>query len=435
MLETAIYIFVALLAVGVPVIYVLRERKQSKRAAGILEKAIERGLDQPVSLHPYIDPLKCMGSGACVKACPEHDVLALIDGKGVLVNPSRCIGHGQCQAACPVDAITLVFGTEKRGVDIPHIKGTYETNVDGVYIAGELGGMGLIRNAVSQGKQAAANIAKSLAAEKREETLDLVIVGAGPAGIAAALQAKKDSLKFVIIDQDDLGGTVLTYPRRKLVMTQPMELPLYGKVKAREIQKESLMEIFTDVFEKTGVKVNANEKVNEISRDDNGFKIVTSLAEYRSRRVLLTIGRRGSPRKLGVPGEKYEKVAYRLLEPEKYHDMHVLVVGGGDSAVEAACALAEQPGNTVHLSYRGEGLFRIKEGNRERIDKAMSKGAVNAFFNSNVTLIEPDKVTMEQNGHELILPNEQIFVFIGGELPTEFLKKIGIEFSRKFGER
>jgi thioredoxin reductase/NAD-dependent dihydropyrimidine dehydrogenase PreA subunit len=435
MLETLIYAVVIAFAIGVPVIYIRRERQKSNRAAGILKKSIERGLDQPVSLHPYIDPSKCMGSGACVEACPEKDVLGLIDGKGVLVNASRCVGHGMCEAACPVSAITLVFGTELRGVDIPHVNGTFETNVPGVYIAGELGGMGLIRNAVSQGKQAAQNIAKSIAAEARTEFLDLLIVGAGPAGIAAALQAKKDGLRFLVVDQEDLGGTILTYPRKKLVMTQPMELPLYGTVKEREIAKETLIDIFSEVFQKTGLIVRANEKVNEVTRLDDHFRVVTSVAEYEARCVLLAIGRRGSPRKLGAPGEKSEKVAYRLLEPEKFHQICALVVGGGDSAVEAAVALAEQPGNTVHLSYRGEGLFRIKDGNRERIDRAVKKGSVNLLFNSTVTRIEKSTVHLEQNGHEVTLPNDQIFVFIGGELPTEFLKKIGIEFSRKFGER
>jgi thioredoxin reductase len=218
-------------------------------------------------------------------------------------------------------------------------------------------------------------------------------------------------------------------------MTAAMDLPIYGKVNAGEIQKESLMQIFTDVMDKTGLTVHSNQRVTEITRLDNGFKVVTTSAEYETRRVLLAIGRRGTPRKLGVAGEKSEKVAYRILEPEKFHHMHILVVGGGDSAVEASLALGEQPGNTVHLSYRGEGLFRIKEGNRERIENAFKKGSVNALFNSTVTHIEPETVCLEQNGHEITLPNHQIFVLIGGELPTEFLKKIGIEFSRKFGER
>ncbi len=434
MLENLIYLFVAIIAVGLPVLYFLRERKKSRIARITLEKAVERGLDEPVSLHPFIDPAICIGTAACVKACPESNVLGVIENRGQLINPAKCIGHGQCQAACPVDAITLVFGTAKRGVDIPYVSGTFETNRPGIYIAGELGGMGLIRNAITQGKQAAQNIALSLEGVTRGGELDLVIVGAGPAGIAAALQAKKDGLQFALLDQVDLGGTILTYPRRKLVMTQPMDLPLYGKIVAREIQKEELLTIFKDVFRKTGLEAQTDQKVDEIT-GENGFLMVrTARHEYAARRVLLSIGRRGSPRKLGVPGENSGKVFYRLLDPEKFHDLQVLVVGGGDSAVEAAVALAEQPGNTVFLSYRREAIFRIKEGNERRLEEAVRDGRITPVYKSEVTRIEERTVHLMQDGSELHLPNDFTFVFAGGELPTEFLKKAGIEFTRKFGE-
>jgi thioredoxin reductase (NADPH) len=433
MLETLIYVLTGLLAVGLPLIYFLRDRKRSATAESVLQKAVERGMDEPVSLHPYIDPAKCIGAGACVKACPEVGVLGLINNKGALINPSHCVGHGLCMAACPVDAITLVFGTERRGVDIPFIKGTFETNVGGVYIAGELGGMGLIRNAVRQGREAVENITRSLGT-RNGKALDLVIVGAGPAGIAASLQAKKEGLDFVTLDQDDLGGTILTYPRKKIVMSQPMEIPLYGQVKAREIPKESLLEIFKEICTRTQLIVNAGHRVEEIKPMDGLFHVVTSKETFETRRVLLAIGRRGSPRKLGVPGEKSSKVAYRLLEPEQFRNMHVIVVGGGDSAVEAALSLAEQTGNKVHVSYRRENFFRLKEGNRTRIDEAMKSGAVIPFFNSEVKRIEEREIYLEQAGKEIVLPNEYVFVFAGGELPTEFLKKIGIEVTRKFGQ-
>jgi thioredoxin reductase (NADPH) len=433
-LETLIYIAAGLIAVGVPVLYISLEKRKSARAAETLRKAIERGLDEPVSLHPFIDPAICIGTAACVTACPEVNVLGIIDNRGKLISPAKCIGHGLCQAACPVDAITLVFGTEKRGVDIPFIKGNFETNVPGVYVAGELGGMGLIRNAVTQGKEAAHFIADGLSGQRSGEVLDLIIIGAGPAGVAAALQAKVEKLNFLLLDQEDLGGTILSYPRQKLVMTQPMELPLYGKVTARELRKEQLIDIFTDVFAKTGLRVQSGEKVETVERAEQVFHIISTRGRYVTRRVLLAIGRRGSPRKLGVPGEKSDKVSYRLLDPEKFHDQHILVVGGGDSAVEAALALAEQPQTTVHLSYRRESLFRIKEGNEQRITEAFKLRTVVPLFNSAVTEIQKDEVILEQQERKIVLPNQYIFVFAGGELPADFLKKIGIEFTRKFGQ-
>jgi thioredoxin reductase (NADPH) len=434
MIETLIYAGVALIAVGIPTVYIYSAYRKSRKSALILQKSIESGMGEPVSLHPVIDPNKCIGSGACVTACPEGEIIGLIRGRAHLIKPSRCIGHGECRSACPVGAITLVFGTETRGVEIPHILGTFETNVPGIYIAGELGGMGLIRNAVTQGREAVEYIAKSLEGKHRDDMHDLVIIGCGPAGIAASLQAKKENLDFVPIDQEDLGGTILSYPRAKLVMTQPVEFPLYGKLNLREIQKEELLGFFVKLFDDVGLKVRDGEKVTEIAKVDGAFKIISHKGEYLTQRVLLTIGRRGSPRKLGVPGEKSDKVFYRLLDPEKFHDLKILVVGGGDSAIEAVLALADQPGNTVHISYRQEVFSRIKEGNRARIDKAISANNVRTIFNSQITRIEPDKVALDQNGEEIILPNDYVFVFIGGELPTEFLKKIGIEFTEKRGE-
>lgn len=432
-LETLIYIGTTILVIALPVLYIRKDRANSAKAAKTLEMSTLAGLDQPVSLHPVVDPDSCIGSGSCTKACPEKGILQLINGKAALVNPARCIGHGECARACPVDAITLVFGTEKRGVDIPSVTGSFESNVPGVFIAGELGGMGLIRNAVSQGRQAVENLAKQIDSDRAGEALDLIIVGAGPAGIAASLQAKKEGLKFVTVDQEDLGGTIFTYPRQKLVMLQPMELPLHGPVKLREVEKEPLLSLLTDVVSKHEIEIRSGERVTAIRRETNLFVVTTSMTEYRARKVLLAIGRRGTPRKIGCPGEKCDKVTYRLLDPEKYHHKKILVVGGGDSAVEAAVALSTQPGNTVHLSYRGDSVFRIKEGNRERLQTAMDDGRVTLLLNSNVTKIEPQQVNIDQAGTAITLANDQVFVMIGGVLPTEFLQSVGIEFERKFG--
>jgi thioredoxin reductase (NADPH) len=434
LLEILVYITAGAITVLVPLIYFLWMRQKSINAQQKMQKAMESGLDQPVSIHPKIDPNICIGSGGCVLACPEKDVLGLINNRAVLINPSHCIGHGACQAACPVDAITLVFGTDKRGIDIPHLKGNFETNVPGVYIAGELGGMGLIANAIKQGVEAAQYIAKSLEKLGTDGVYDLAIVGAGPAGIAASLQAKKDGVNFITFDQDDPGGTILTYPRRKLVMTAPIDLPIYGRVKMREIQKEALVEMFQEVFNKTGISISSNNKVDDITRVNGYFKVTTKLGVYKARRILLAIGRRGSPRKLGVPGEISPKVAYRVLEPEKFAGLKILVVGGGDSAVEAALALSNEPNTSVHLSYRQDKIFRIKEGNRNRLESAVAAKRITTLLPSEVTRIEPDTAILSFNGAELPLTIEYIFIFAGGELPTEFLQKIGIEFTRKFGE-
>ncbi len=436
MIEFLVYALVGLLTVGIPVLYIRHERRKSKRAHSTLERNIKLGLDEPVSLHPIINPDKCIGTGACVKACPEYDILGLISNRGELINPNHCIGHGMCQASCPVDAIDLVFGTLKRGVDIPALKGTFETNVTGVYIAGELGGMGLIRNAITQGRQAVEAIAESLNGSSNEKDgYDLVVIGAGPAGLSAILQAKKMGLNAIAVDQDEPGGTVLSYPRKKLVMTQPFELPMHGVVKRHEMFKEELVELFAETIEKSGVTVKTGEQVLSASREGKSFLVKTSVEEYRAKRLLLAIGRRGSPRKLGAKGEKSAKVAYRLPDPEHYSGMQILIVGGGDSAVEAAVSLSEQPGNTVHLSYRRDSIFRIKVDNVKRLDEAIAAGRIKKLYNTEVTGIEKEIVHLKQNDNEISVDNDQVFVMIGGQLPTELLDGIGIEIKRMHGEK
>ena len=352
-----------------------------------------------------------------------------------MVSPTKCIGHGACEASCPVEAISLVFGSERRGVELPYVNERFETNVPGIYIAGELGGMGLIRNAITQGSSAVDYIKESLGGKRDNGVLDLVIVGAGPAGISASLEAIKHGLKFRTLEQDDVGGTVLSYPRQKLVMTQPMEIPLYGKVKFREILKEELIDLWTDVTRKSGLEVTTGEKVESIENDGKLFRVHASNVEYSCRRVLLTIGRRGTPRKLGVPGERSSKVAYKLLEPEQYKGKHVLVVGGGDSAIEAAVSLAEQKGTVVTLSYRKDVFSRLKEKNEQRIEEAMRTDRVHVLFESSVQEVRREDVKLEYDGQKYKLRNDYLFVFIGGEMPTEFLRQAGISIVKKFGER
>lgn len=413
-------------------IYALNRSRSEARAVAALMEATQAGLNEPASLHPVIDPTLCIGCRACVRACPEGDILGIVNGKAALVSPSECIGHGACRAACPRGAISLVFGTATRGVDIPNVGADFQTNVPGIYIAGELGGMGLIRNAIEQGRQAVASIGQ-FAGNGRDNTLDLVVVGGGPAGISASLAATESKLRFVTVEQDSLGGTVAHFPRGKVVMTQPATLPLYGRVGFREIGKEKLIAFWKDVIAKTGLQIRFGERVEAVVPMPGGFEVRTTRGAYRTRSVLLAIGRRGTPRRLGVPGEEQSKVVYRLTDAEQYRKQHVLVVGGGDSALEAASSIAEQPGTTVTLSYRGESFARAKSKNRERIARAQVQGNLRVILQSQVKHISRDTVEIEWSGRTVSIPNQAVIVCAGGILPTAFLKSMGIAVDTKYG--
>ncbi len=431
--ELIIYGIVLGLCAAIVMLYVKKLQKSSRKVAAKIIRAKEEGLFEPVSLYPVIDLSICIKSSACVTACPEKDILGVLQGGGTLINASNCVGHGACFHACPVEAITLVIGTEKRGVDLPHVSDRYESNVEGIYIAGELGGMGLIKNSIEQGVQAVENMIKA-GIPKGDDGYDLIIVGAGPAGIAATLTAKKHGLKFLTLEQDTLGGTVFTFPRSKIVMTSPVELPLYGKMKLYDTSKQELLDIWIQALTSNGINIQEQTKVESIVPHKGGFNVLTLKGEQLwAKNILLAIGRRGSPRKLGVPGEVSEKVAYRLLEPEQIQGKNVLVVGGGDSAVEAAMLLGTQ--NNVTLSYRNDKLSRIKPKNRDNIMAAMERGQVHARFNTNVARITPEKVFLSGDGidGELALDNDLVYIFAGGELPTEFLQKAGIEITKRFG--
>jgi thioredoxin reductase/NAD-dependent dihydropyrimidine dehydrogenase PreA subunit len=416
-------------------IYFIWYRARERKSAQTRQQAIEAGLSNPSSLHPIIDRNKCIGCKSCVFACPQqlgHDVLGIFHGKAELLEPANCIGHGACKTVCPVGAITLVFGTEKRGVDIPQVDAHFETNVPGIFIAGELGGMGLIRNGIEQGKTAMQALAKNLP-KSSNNTHQVIIVGAGPAGLAATLKAQELGLNYLTLDQESLGGTVYKYPRGKIVMTQPVDLPITGKMHFKETTKEELLEFWQGVKDKTGIRISYQELVSNITSRGAGFELKTSRGQYTADKILLAIGRRGTPRKLGVPGEDLPKVVYSLIDPEQYAGKKVLIVGGGDSALEAALSIADAGGTEVSISYRSDSFSRAKVKNRERIDQYAAASRIELYLSSNVTSISPQEVVLEQKGETIQIANEAIIVNAGGILPTGFLKDIGISVETKYG--
>jgi len=425
-----------LLAYVIPIILIwtiyrkIKQNRYQKSAEKL--KAVQESGAEPASLHPIIDYNKCLGCATCVTACPEGEILGIVNDKAFLTNPSKCIGHGACKTACPADAITLVFGTSKRGVDIPIVKPNFETNIPGIFIAGELGGMGLIKNAIAQGRQAMEAIHKKPGLGKGK-ALDVIIIGAGPAGFCASLYALEHKLRSVTIEQDTLGGTVSNFPRGKVVMTAPSELPIYGKVDFTLTTKETIMDLWESVAKKTGVKIKYKERYETLTQSKDGFIIETNKHKYLAQNVLLTIGRRGTPRKLGVPGEDQNKVIYSLSDPAEFKGKHVLIVGGGNSALEAAYTISNEEGSTVTISYRSKSFSRAAEKNQNEIKEAQSAGRMTVLMESTVNEIKLDEVSLDQNGKTIDIKNDAVLVCAGGILPTPMLKKVGIEVETKFG--
>ena len=427
------------IAISIILFFLITHLRSLKKREAAALAAAEKGTLRsggPQAQHPQIDANYCIGCAACTTVCPEGDVLAMLGGKAVIVNAYKCIGHSFCADACPVGAITMVMASPKLSADIPHLTAEHETTVKNLFIIGELSGLALIKNAVNQGRNCIDTIASRIAKlghlQPSSEIYDVLIVGAGPAGISASLRAIEKKLRYLTLDEGELGGTVAKYPRQKLVMTSPVDFPMYGKFKKTELSKEDLLKFWNQVLQRVDFKFGKNEKVEDIrSSEDKIFTVHTAKNQYRARHVVLALGKSGSPRKLGVKGETLPKVMYRLIEADHYVNKKILIIGGGDSAVEAAMGLASQVGNTVTLSYRQGSFSRIKERNSQRLEDFVRKGKLKVVLNSSPVDFTVDAATLEVNGVAQRIPNDFVWIFAGGDPPTTFLKKIGVGFGSK----
>src|SRR5579872_1069419 len=283
--------------------FLIRYWRQHTRKEAEARARAEQGplfSEGPKAQHPHILADSCIGCGACVKVCPEGDVLALIDGKATIVNAHKCIGHSLCAEECPVGAIEMVMAKPSAGADLPVLSEHYETNVPNLFIVGELGGLALIKNAVNQGRDCIDEVAQRLqesgAGRTEENVFDVIIVGAGPAGISASLRGAERGLKVLTLERETVGGTVSKYPRQKLVMTSPVEFPLHGRFSKTTLSKEDLLAFWEKIIARTDLNIHTDAGVDSVHRDIAGvFHIRTSkAAEYQARAVILAMGRAGT---------------------------------------------------------------------------------------------------------------------------------------------
>lgn len=386
----------------------------------------------PPSLYPRINADVCICTGACIDACPERDVIGIVDGLPRLIRASACVGHADCLRSCPVSAIEIVLGSPERAVEVPVVTGAFETTVPGLYVAGEITGIGLIHNALAQGRQAARAALDNPGPHDCEH--ELVIIGAGPAGIGAALEARQRGARYTVFEKGELGGAIKSYPRQKIVMSAPFDLPGFGKVKLRRTTKEALLELFDEVIRRTGLAIVERAEVTGIRTVAGGFRVETTAGTTTARRVVLAIGRRGTPRRLGVPGGELPHIVYGLTDPERHAGADVAVVGGGDSAVEIALALADQPGTSVTLVHRGEDLGRCKPENQAALALARADGRLAVQLGTTVRGVTPERLELATPDGPRAIAASLIVCCLGADLPSRWLRGLGITLRELRGE-
>jgi thioredoxin reductase (NADPH) len=425
--------FFLMMVVGLP--FVFKEIKKKKEAKQLINRIIpassltKENREKIVSLHPegkkmypFINKAVCVGCGTCVINCKEKDALYIINGKSTLVNPYACKCRGDCERQCPTGALRLVEYGDRVKIKIPETNDHFETNIKGLYIVGTLSGAGLIKEAINQGRAAVNDIMRDVFPGNLPE---VVVVGAGPAGLSSMLSCRKFGLPVVCLEKEATANTIKNFPKKKILMAEPVELPLYGPLWVGDTTREGLLTAWERILKKTGVHITTGMRLEKVVKKEGRFVVTASGRDFTCDKVILALGNRGVPRKLGVPGEDGPNVFFNLLDAEEFAGAAVSIVGAGDSAIEASISLLQQHCR-ISIIVRGEGFPKAKSKNRERIERAIAEKKVSVYFNAGVRGITTQEITISAEGNIFRFANDYVFVMAGGELPFQLLEKIGI---------
>jgi putative YpdA family bacillithiol system oxidoreductase len=377
---------------------------------------------------------RCTGCDACVAVCPTN-VLDLVSNKSRVLRFQDCIQCEACMFACPTEALVMFpEGAVPPPLKVPEIDENFQTAVPGQYLIGEVAGKPLVKNAANLGRVVVEHMLQTGmrpgALGGGQNIVDVAIVGSGPGGLSAALSCIQKGLSYVVLEKEqEIASTISRYPKGKLVMAEPYDSVNLSLLPVFDSSKEQLIPIWKELLERVRLRVNQGESVETVTKQGDGtFEIRSTVASYRAQRVVLSIGTRGKPRTLQVPGENLPKIFSLLEDPDMWQAKNVLVVGGGDSAVEAALALSDS-GAKVTVSYRGKGFNRAAPKNKQTIENYAAEGRIKVKLGSQVLQFDHESVTLAlADGSQKRYPNDGAFVLIGADPPVQWLEKMGVRF-------
>ena len=392
-------------------------------------------LPAPVALRrlPVIDAATCLGCYACVDACP-YDVLEIHRYVAVVARPADCCGLILCEQKCPNGSLAIALADRPADTAATDVDADLESRtVPGLYLAGDVTGQPLIRTAIDQGARAV----RAIAARPRETAagaLDVLIVGAGPAGLSAALEAQRRGLRHVALEQATIAESIRSFPRGKLVIDP--DLPTESLLWLAEATKEELLARWTRTVREARPAIREGWRVTGIApagAPGSGFVVEAVDRDgrsetHRAARVLVAIGRRGTPRRLPIelPADILDHVHYSLADARSFAGRRVLVVGLGDVAMEAAIALSRQPGTTVTIAARGPDFRRGKARNIAEIRRRAASGTLAIHWRAEVAALAPGRATLATPAGPLEVGCDAVFVLIGAIPPEDLLRRAGV---------